>query len=333
MRHGVTRYAELLIAAGQVPDDRVTRVPRTIGPADVDELLALLPATRCHIHIHVTDHLIGRAPEEAATVVTALAARHRISLTLHDLPQPSDGRVQPRRAAAYAAMSRAAVATVVSSHHEHALLTAALLTTAPSGTPEPAPAVTVIPLAVPAPRSCVAQPAQEPHDIAVLGWVYPGKGHTEVLGALRNLPGEVGLAVLGGASPGHEHLLDELRGRAAQLGRRLRVTGWIPDAEVTTQLRSAAVPVLAHRHVSASGSLASWLGAGRCPVVTRSPYTEELAHRLPGAMTLVEDHPRSLSRALAAALHDPASTWLGPEVPLGPSAAEAATALHSWLTR
>ena len=47
---------------------------------------------------------------------------------------------------------------------------------------------------------------------------------------------------------------------------------------------------------------------------------DELARRLPGALTVYDDLPSALRRAVA----DPASTWLAPGTPLGPSTAEVA---------
>ena len=73
--------------------------PRRVTADDLPALLAGLdrldgprPADGpARVHLHVTDHLLGRSPEEALAVVAALAARGPVSLTLHDLPQPSDG--------------------------------------------------------------------------------------------------------------------------------------------------------------------------------------------------------------------------------------------------
>ena len=78
--------------------------------------------------------------------------------------------------------------------------------------------------------------------VAVLGWVYPGKGHAEVLAALDGLPGDVGLRVLGGASPGHADLLDGLAALARDGGRDLHVDGWVDDDDLPDLLRAVDVP-------------------------------------------------------------------------------------------
>ncbi|MBE8526378.1 hypothetical protein ILP97_54450, partial [Amycolatopsis sp. H6(2020)] len=115
--HGVSACALDLAAALGAP---VLRVPD--GSA-LDAALPRLAGRR--VHLHVTDALFGAGPEEAAERVARVgAACAGLSVTLHDLPQPSDGpRNLPRRRAAYAAIAAAADAgVVVSSRHELALL-------------------------------------------------------------------------------------------------------------------------------------------------------------------------------------------------------------------
>ena len=308
--HGVTRLA-LQLAAGE----STTRVDRPLVPADVGWLLAALPSSGTHAH--VTDRLFGAGPAEAADVVTALAATP-LSVTLHDLPQESDGAdSMRRRAACYAAVARVARRVVVSSEHERLLLEECFALT---GARADDPDVAVVPLPVDRAGDHPVGAAATPPDVGVLGFVYPGKGHAEVLAALTDLDPDVGLLVLGAPSPGHQDVVDALVGSARALGRRLVVTGYLPDAELAHRLTSVAVPVAAHRHVSASGSINSWLCAGRRPLVSRSRYTVELAGRLPGALTLYDDLPVALRRALA----EPSSTWLVPGTPLGPGVAEVA---------
>lgn len=320
-QHGVTAAA-LAQARADVPGDplHVVRRDRAVGPDDVDALAAELgPGT---VHAHVTDRLFGRTPEEAADCVVALARTCTLVVTLHDLPQASDGPVNhPRRARAYAAVARSAAAVVVSSEHERRLLRASLHET---GGAEAAAAVdgrvTVVPLPVPAPSAVPDDDhgdddrdggAVDPgvaRDAAVLGFLYPGKGHEAVLEALAGLPATVGLRALGRASDGHEDLVGRLADRAAELGRRFTVTGYVPDADLPRLLRTVLVPVAPHEHLSASGSINTWIGAGRRPLVPVSDYARELLVANPGAVQLYEDLPGAVARAVA----DPASTWLPP---------------------
>ena len=116
------------------------------------------------------------------------------------------------------------------------------------------------------------------------------------------------LTALGRPSDGHADLVGQL----SALGP-LTVTGFVPDGELAARLRAASVPLAPHRAVSASGSIGSWLAAGRRPLVPDVPYTREFAERCPGALVLYDE----LAPALAAALADQASTWLPPGTPTG----------------
>jgi len=274
--HGVVRYARE-VAEG---DGGPLVAP---GPADVDV-----------VQVHYTDRLFAPTAEASAEAFTAVAAGlgRPLVVTLHDVP-PDDGSVlQQRRARAYAAVVATAATVVVNSDHE-----AARLAAFSDRTP------VVVPLPV---MTLPAGPVPPPDgQVVVLGFLYPGKGHDE---ALRALPDGVGLTALGRPSDGHDDLVAEL----SALGP-LTVTGYVPDAELPARLRAASVPLAPHRHVSASGSIGSWLAAGRRPLVPDVAYTREVAARLPGTLTLYDE----LAPALAAALADPASTWLVPGTPTG----------------
>nr|MBA3524878.1 hypothetical protein [Geodermatophilaceae bacterium] len=129
------------------------------------------------------------------------------------------------------------------------------------------------------------------------------------------------LTAIGRAADGHGDLVPDLRELAHAAGRAVTVTGFVPDAELPARLRAAGVPVAPHRTVSASGSISTWLGAGRRPLVPDIPYTREIERRCPGALWIYHD----LASALADAMADPGRTWLG-DTPVGPSTATVAAA-------
>ncbi len=310
--HGVTRYALRLAAP---TGDEVVRVVDRVGTGSLATLLDRLPGADGHLHVHVTDHLFGRSPDEAADVLERIGRQVPTTVTLHDLPQPSDGRRQQDRARSYARVVAASRGAVVSSRHELGLLDGLL---AGSGSTRPLAVVDHVVETAVGPARRTGAPG--PRDVVVLGFVYPGKGHREALDALAGTDPDVGLVALGRPSPGHEDLVDGLVAGAAARGRRFACTGWLEDDEVHRRLRTAAVPVVAHQHVSASGSLATWLSVGRRPVVLRTPYAEEVGARLPGALRLVDDLALGVRQALA----DPDGTWLADDVVLGPTAADAA---------
>ena len=320
--HGVTGTAiaqeAALRAVAPGPVHRV-RLP---GPPDVTDLrVAVRAAPPGSLLVHVTDRLFGTTPEDAADVVVALGQERPLVVTLHDLPQASDGlRSAPRRAAAYRRMAQVAAAVVVSSSHEQRLLAAC-------GADVPC---VVVPLPVPELRTApAANPSGPLRDVAVLGYLYPGKGHEAVVAALDVLPAGVGLTAWGRPSDGHEDLVDALTDQARGLGRPCTVTGFVPDAELPGLLRSAVLPVAPHAHLSASGSINAWIGAGRRPLAPRSPYVVELDERSPGSVRIYDDLPT----ALAQAWHEPATTWLPSGPAPGPTVAETAALLLPVLAR
>ncbi|PUA80205.1 hypothetical protein C7S10_16685 [Nocardioides currus] len=306
--HGVTRYA------GEVAEAVGARVVRRL-----DRVTAGRP-----VHLHLTDRLFGRAPEDAARAVESLSRRVHLTVTLHDVPQPTDGPVFGARAAAYARMVRASRAWATNSWHEHALVHRWCAV----GT-----AGTVIPLPVLVAGAPVAdRETVRPHPVVgVFGYVYPGKGHRQVVravSAVRRGGTMARVEVLGGAAPGHGREVEALLRASADRGVPVEVTGRVPEADVVVRLRQVSVPVVAHRNVSASGSLNSWVAAGRRPLVRDGAYAREMAGLRPGTITLFDDS--TLVPALESALARPASTWTTPGTDLAPGLEDTAAAYVAW---
>ena len=312
--HGVTRYAgEVAAAAGA----HVVR--------DVRDLPGGASA-----HLHVTDRLVDRDPAVAAAAVEELARRVRLTVTLHDVPQPTDGPGFGARAAAYGRMVRASHAWATNSRHEHALVRRWCVADARGE---------VIPLPVFAGPASTADdhptlptsPTSPAPVVGVFGYVYPGKGHRQVAraaAALRRAGTPARVRVLGSAAPGHDDELDVLVRTSRERGVPVEVTGRVPEAEVVRALRGVAVAVAAHRNVSASGSVNSWIAAGRRPLVRDSAYSREMAALRPGTTTLFDD--ASLVPCLEAALQQPSSTWIAPGTDLGPDLEDTAAAYLAW---
>ncbi|MEJ7650269.1 MAG: hypothetical protein WKF57_14740 [Nakamurella sp.] len=295
--HGVTRHA---LALADAAGESICHLDPPAHPTLGTVLRALSeqsPPSGTPVHLHVTDRLLGATPADAAELVEGLAAVHPVSVTLHDLPQPSDGPERfARRATAYHRIAAVAISVQVSSRHERALLAAIA----------PEVRTVVVPLPVPG-RPAALRPAaavRAAPTVGILGYLYPGKGHAEVLAALDQLGrDEVGLVALGGPSAGHDWLVDDLRHRAG--GRALDITGYLDDDELDRRISAVTVPVVAPSHVSASGSLHRWIGCGRRPVTLDNPYSREVAELLPGSVILTDDLPS----AIVAALLRPATTW------------------------
>ncbi|MDR6173736.1 glycosyltransferase involved in cell wall biosynthesis [Nocardioides zeae] len=307
--HGVTRFA---LEVARWTGARVAR--------SADDL-----PTGSRVHLHVTDRVLGPDPVSAGRAAVALARRHELTVTLHDVPQRTDGDGFLRRVDCYRAVLGVAAGWVVSSHHERALVERWCHPRTPGH---------VVPLpVVPLEGAAVPPATGGPLSVGVFGFVYPGKGHAEALAAIAALPpsptrGPVELRVLGAAAAGHAADLEALVRRGRDLGVPVRVTGRVPEPAVASALRDVTVPVVAHRNVSASGSQNSWIAAGRRPLVRDGVYAREMAALRPGTTTLFTDP--DLGTAVATALADPASTWVAAGVPVGPGPAEVAVAYRRW---
>ncbi|NYG54616.1 hypothetical protein [Nocardioides perillae] len=300
---------------------------RAVGAATATDPRSL--ADGDPVHLHLTDRVVASDPASAADRVEAWAARCPLTVTLHDVPQPTDGAAFAARRAAYARIVRAVDGWAVCSEHERELVHDLL----DGATGRPG---RVLPLPLePAPAARLPAPARLPagRTVVLLGWLYPGKGHAEVVRALASLPpsarGPAPLTVVsaGAVSPGHDDLVAALGEEALVAGLGFQVTGWLGEDEALAWLQHADVPVAGHRNVSASASVNSWVAAGRRPLVRRSRYAEEVERLRPGCHVLWRDE--ELADRLAAALADPALTRLaGP--PPGPDLATVAAAYVAW---
>lgn len=272
--HGVTRYALDLAAALDAPVIR----EETVGSAPLPEF----------VHVAFTDHLFGDSPAAAVDALLDRVGDSRVSVSFHDIPQPEEGRERfERRAAAYQRLAAAADVAVVNSEHEARFFDAP---------------VSMIRLPIPT----IDSPYDpEPGTVGILGFLYPGKGHEQLIEVLRGTGYQ--LRFLGSVSSGHEDWARSLEADAD-------ITGWLSDADLAAEMGRIQVPVCAHRHFSASGSLMTWLGAGRHVLASDSDYTREIDAWLPGRITRVEPGAwRAAVDAFAAAppppLDPPAYGW------------------------
>ncbi|WP_454048723.1 hypothetical protein [Cellulomonas sp. Marseille-Q8402] len=331
-RHGVVRYARDVA-------DHVARAGAGATVVEVPDPRDLVDAAAAHdrVHLHVTDRLFGRGPEDAADLLERVAAVTRLTVTLHDVPQPSDGEINlPRRTGGYARVAAAGEGVVVNSRHEADLLVEH--GAVPAGYP-----VHVVPLGTAArPRAGDPAPARSHGDAAlvalVAGYVYPGKGHDDVVRAVARTAarlrtaghrlGEVAVVAVGGPSPGHEDDVVALRDEADRRGVALHVTGSLDDDAFFAGLRRPGIPVAAHQHLSASRTFLDWVEAGRRPLVVDSRYAREMATLRPGTLTLYA--PADLDRALERAWLDPGSTALPPGADLAPTLDDVARAYRAW---
>jgi hypothetical protein len=319
-RHGVVGFA-LALATSLTEWGYPAPVVRLRDWAELAERLEDLDCSG-GVHVNFTDRLFGPTPQGAADRMSALV-RHaestgaHVTATLHDVPQPADGGNYRERVAAYRTVCAAVRGCATNSEHERSLL-------AENGIAEPADVVVIpLPLELGVAGNQVAAlrpnsgPATRPRSVAVLGFVYPGKGHPEVLAAMADVPRDVAFLAIGECSAGHDDLAESLGELARAAGRPFTITGYVPDHELSAALHAVTVPVIGHRHVSASGSLNTWIAADRRPLAPVNRYTTEHDRRHPGTVQLYPDTHRGLVDALEAALAEPDSTWLGDGVTSG----------------
>jgi hypothetical protein len=325
--HGVTHYAlDLAVAL-----ERLDPATQRVEVADVTEAAASLP-TGARVHAHVTDRLFGDSPESAADALDLLAAQTRLTVTLHDVPQRSDGRMLTRRRHAYARFCAAAEAVAVNSEHERHLLREYV--------DGPHDSVAIVLGTRNARPAAPPPPATTEHDLVVLlaGFVYPGKGHgpairaaAQAAGDLRargRRVGDVIVRALGAPSFGHEGDIADLRDEAAQLGARFEITGYLDADRFWRELAAPGIPLAAHEHVSASRSVLDWMEAGRRPLVADSRYAAEMDRLRPA--TMVRYPPDRLADEIARTWEHPRQTWLPADVSIAPTLDDAAARYLQW---
>ena len=331
-QHGVSAYArdlaEALTSAGFA-------VSMPVAPHA--EAAVAVAAETDRMHVHFTDRIFGSTPEDAAELVERMAALTRLSVTLHDLPQPSDGTPFARRARAYGRVLHAVRGAVVSSEHEASLVATHL---PPSTRP-----VQVIPIGtrVPSSPQTRAQAADAPAALGALrvliaGFIYPGKGHLEAIdavAAVRDTLRATGeplddatVAAIGSASPGHEADVELLQRHATARGVTLRVTGYLDDIAYRAAVSAHGIPLAAHQHLSASRSMLDWIEQGRSPLVVDSTYAREMARLRPNTLRLYR--PAHLAEQLEHGWRRPDTTRLAPGTPLHPTLTEGALAYRDW---
>jgi hypothetical protein len=324
-----------LLYIGGDPHHGVVRAAREIASA-VTELTGaprlaenLPPTGESAIHLHFTDRLFGSDPEASARRIVALARGRAVTLTLHDVPQASDGSDRlPRRTACYRAVIAASAGIVATSHHEAALLHASGVLASQAQAPH------VIPLAItPAsPAPSAAAPRDLAPEVALLGFIYPGKGHAEAIDAVAALAGSgaahLSVQALGAPAAGHQSDLDALSARARRRGLEFTASGWLDETELACRARAAAVPLAAHTHLSASGSINTWIALGRRPLVVDSRYAREIDALRPGTIRIYA--PAELTTAIAGALADPLTTWLTADTDTRPHLPDVARRYLDW---
>lgn len=339
--HGIVRLARQ-VAKAAVDLGFTGPVMSTADPRELLDVAGRLPAHLSIAHLHLNDWLFADAGVDVVEIVDQVRSHLqangiRLAVTLHDLPQVGDGdSLFARRAETYRRIVSSADTIAVCSEYEKQLLEAVL-----GSRPTVQAHVIPLPVDVVPWSSSVGAPADgKPITVGIFGFLYPGKGHREVIDALAGRAGPAGrggldrpvvVVAAGRASDRHTGLVAELTADAAQASVGFYCTGFVADEDLPALLGGLDVPVAPQTKISASASINSWIAAGRRPLVPRSPYVTELQARLPGAVWIYE--PGQLAACIEQAVIEPELTRLPSDFAVGPGAAEVAQQSLAWLVR
>jgi glycosyltransferase involved in cell wall biosynthesis len=126
--------------------------------------------------------------------------------------------------------------------------------------------------------------------VTVLGFIHRQKGHDRVVRALSHLPDTTQALFVGTPSDPDGRYVDELRTEAQALGvdDRIRITGYVDEPTLNQYLAVTNVAVCPFREAAASGSLSTWIAAGRPLVVRDLPLFTPYHVAAPEAIVPVE---------------------------------------------
>jgi glycosyltransferase involved in cell wall biosynthesis len=144
--------------------------------------------------------------------------------------------------------------------------------------------------------------------VTLLGFVYGRKGHRYAVEAVPALPDDVVMVYAGGPVAGRSYVHDLALQKAAELGLgdRFRITGYLSEDELETWIAATHLAILPFTDLSASGSLSSWIAAGKPMLVSDLPGFREYAERAPGALRFFSPSESApLAEAIREALDGP----------------------------
>ena len=122
--------------------------------------------------------------------------------------------------------------------------------------------------------------------LGVLGFMHRTKGHDLVVDALSYLPDVVEVVFIGRAGRNSEDFRASLLTRADALGvrDRLHMTGYVREDELDYYLQATDLAICPFREASASGSLSTWIAAGRPILASDLPLFREYNDRVEGSI-------------------------------------------------
>ncbi len=145
--------------------------------------------------------------------------------------------------------------------------------------------------------------------LGIFGYITPAKGHRLAVQALAQLPEDVVLLVAGGVRRDSDQVvLDDLQRdiAAAGLGGRVRVTGFLEDADVPAHIGACDLLIYPATHADSSYSLVTGLAYGSAPIVASDVYGHrEVAERGAGITLFRSEDAGALAETVRRILATP----------------------------
>jgi len=144
--------------------------------------------------------------------------------------------------------------------------------------------------------------------VTLLGFVYGRKGHRFAVEAVPHLPEDVVMVYAGGPVAGRSFVHDLALAKAEELGLgdRFRITGYLSEEDLETWIAATHLAILPFTDLSASGSMSSWIAAGKPMLVSDLPSVREYDARVTGALHLFSPpEPLPLAAAIRELLATP----------------------------
>ncbi|HVE76704.1 MAG TPA: glycosyltransferase [Actinomycetota bacterium] len=143
---------------------------------------------------------------------------------------------------------------------------------------------------------------------ALFGFVTRNKGHHVALEALRHLPDQFHLVIVGGPPPqGRDPAYDsvlEFRRKFQLLRHRIHVTGFLPSDEAAAYLRAADVCLAPYLDVASSAAVMWALASGAPLIASRISAFAELNQKRQAAYLVTPNAPAELADAILKVSRD-----------------------------
>jgi glycosyltransferase involved in cell wall biosynthesis len=140
--------------------------------------------------------------------------------------------------------------------------------------------------------------------LSIFGYITPAKGHALLLEALAQLPDRFVLLIAGGLRRDADHavLVDlEQRVQALNLQARVRITGYLAEADVPPHIDACSLLIYPATHVDSSYSLITGLAYQHAPIIASDAFGHrEVAERQAGITLFRSGEAGDLARIIQA---------------------------------